>query len=114
MRKFFAFSTTLLCALTVTNLTAKSALADHTDAGFHICNSTRVTHGFTLVDLDYNTYKNYSLKPNECWEYWEYEEIEFYDNFNNLKRYSLREHERYRFEYNRNGTIDVVKEAKGH
>ena len=114
MRKLISFSTFLLCALTVTNLIPKSSWASHTDSGFYICNSTRVTHSFTMVDVDYNKRKNFSLKPNECWEYWEYERIEFVDNFNKLKRYSLQEHHRYRFQYDRTGTIDVVKQRINH
>ncbi len=114
MRKFISFSTSLLCALTATNLIAKSVSANHTDSGFYICNSTRVSHSFTMVDIDYSKRKNFSLKPNECWEYWEYEQIEFIDNFNNLKRYSLQENYRYRFQYDRNGAIDVVKEPNRH
>jgi hypothetical protein len=112
MGKFIRFSTALLSTLAITNMIAKPSVADHTDDGFFVCNYTSVTHGFTMVDTDYNKTKNFSLRANECWEYWEYEEIEFYDNFNNLKRYSLRENNRYIFQYNSNGAVDVLRESE--
>ena len=110
MNKFISFSSGLLCALAMGSVGVKPATADHTDDGFFICNYTRVTHGFTMVDSDYNTRKNFSLQPGKCWEYWNYEEIEFVNNFDQLKRYSLQEYNRYRFEYRRDGAIDIVVE----
>ncbi len=113
-KKLIAFSTSLVCALAVSNVTTKSALADHTDDGFYICNYTKVTHGFTMFDEDYNTRKNFSLAPGKCWEYWEYEKIAFKNNFDVLKTYLLRENNRYIFEYTRDGTIDIVKQPHRH
>ena len=67
MGKFISFSSSLLCALVMGNLAVKPASADHTDGGFYICNYTRVTHGFTMVDVDYNTRKDFSvINFNSC------------------------------------------------
>lgn len=111
MFKLTSFSTTLLCVFVGANLAIKPASADHTDDGFYICNYTKVTHSFTMVDVDYNQRKNFSLEPNKCVEYWNYEQIEFINNFDALKRYSLTERNRYIFKYSGDGTIDVVRES---
>lgn len=109
MLKSISLSITVLSTVIFSNLSLKTTLASHTDDGFHICNRTKVTHSFTLLDVDYDKRKNFSLKPNECWEYWEYETIIFVDNFGTNRRYKLNENYDYYFQFESDGRVDFFK-----
>lgn len=110
MFKFISFSTALLFPLIFNSFILKTASANHTDDSLYICNQTKFTNSFTLVDVDYETTKNFTLKPDECWQYWNYEQIRFRDNFEEYHEYNLNEDYNYYFQFTSDGVVDLFKE----